>query len=566
MAKIQKVSTEVQSAILRKSAYSLPNNPTDSGYKADDIRKAFYKPIIDATNSALTEIDRIVDELNATIKNQTEQVDFVTSVQGVNYHGSDGFIYSYKDGVFSVTKYTGDAEVLLIPSEVCYLKKNYPVKIIKGKAFNGCAFTRVEIPASIETIERNAFFNCTKLKEVKFWGFTQNVNEEAFSSGADFIVPKKYLYLYDSTLNLVYSHLYPFDTIESLVEDISKKITKSSTPGIVYGTTDDGANSTQSEISYDSKAVGNSLVRRTYDGYFDVADPVQEKHPVNKKYADTFGASVDFSIDQDYVLTLVLKDKNGKPLSQKAVDLPIESLVKNASYGDGKLTLAFQSGDTVDIDVSSLTKGLVGEDKLKSELNKRLYLEEPSGVQTDYVTIVKDSYNSYYQHLMHAVATPTVNNNYGAWQGVLRRSQGEICAQTPNTGNNYDLINRGFLKSELSKIGTFKWVDYSSTIQRKKVYAVMVGIGQTAHEDGSYRFAMPPVFVYANDSNVTEYFNYNYDFYLEGYFKTGGKGSFHLNTSGTGYSKTVTLYNQTKADGASWDWNVCEIIKMLIKE
>lgn len=326
MAKIQKVSTEVQSAILRKSAYSLPNNPTDSGYKADDIRKAFYKPIIDATNSALTEIDRIVDELNATIKNQTEQVDFVTSVQGINYHGSDGFMYSYKDGVFSVTKYTGDAEVLLIPSEVCYLKKNYPVKTIKEKAFNGCAFTRVEIPASIETIERNAFFNCTKLKEVKFWGYTQNVNG-AFSPGTDFIVPKKYLNHYDSALNLVYSHLYPFDTIESLVEDISKKITKSSTPGIVYGTTDDGAISTQSEISYDSEVIGNSLVHRTYDGYFDVADPVQEKHPVNKKYADTFGASVDFSIDQDYVLTLVLKDKNGKPLSQKAVDLPIESLV-----------------------------------------------------------------------------------------------------------------------------------------------------------------------------------------------------------------------------------------------
>lgn len=565
MAKIQKVSTEVKSAILRKSAYSLPNNPTDSGYKADDIRKAFYKPIIDATNSALTEIDRIVNELNATIKNQTEQVDFVTSVQGVNYHGSDGFIYSYKDGVFSVTKYTGDAEVLLIPSEVCYSGKNYPVKTIKEKAFNGCAFTRVEIPASIETIESNAFLNCSELKEVKFWGYTQHIYEK-LSGNIDFFVPKKYLSYYENIFLSKTNRIFTFDTIESLVEDISKKITKSSTPGIVYGTTDDGAISTQSEISYDSEVIGNSLVRRTYDGYFDVADPVQEKHPVNKKYADTFGASVDFSIDQDYVLTLVLKDKNGKPLSQKAVDLPIESLVKNASYGDGKLTLAFQSGDTVDIDVSSLTKGLVGEDKFKSELNKRLYLEEPSGVQTDYVTIVKDSYNSYYQHLMRAVATPTVNNNYGAWQGVLRRSQGEICAQTPYTGNNYDLINREFLKSELSKIGTFKWVDFSATIQRKKVYAVMVGIGQTAHEDGSYRFAMPPVFVYANDSNVIEYFHYNYDFYLEDYFKTGGKGSFHLNTSGTGYSKTVTLYNQTMADGASWDWDVCEIIKMLIKE
>ena len=45
MAKVQKINAEVKSAIQRKSAYSLPNNPTDSGYKADDIRRAFYKPM-----------------------------------------------------------------------------------------------------------------------------------------------------------------------------------------------------------------------------------------------------------------------------------------------------------------------------------------------------------------------------------------------------------------------------------------------------------------------------------------------------------------------------------------
>ena len=64
MARIQNISAETKSAIQRKSAYSLPNNPTDSGYKANDIRNAFYKPIIDAANSALTEIDRVVNELD----------------------------------------------------------------------------------------------------------------------------------------------------------------------------------------------------------------------------------------------------------------------------------------------------------------------------------------------------------------------------------------------------------------------------------------------------------------------------------------------------------------------
>ena len=38
MDRIQKVNAEVKSAIQRKSAYTLPNNPTDSGWKANDMR------------------------------------------------------------------------------------------------------------------------------------------------------------------------------------------------------------------------------------------------------------------------------------------------------------------------------------------------------------------------------------------------------------------------------------------------------------------------------------------------------------------------------------------------
>lgn len=53
MAKIKKVSAETKAAIRRKSAYTLPNNPTDSGYKADDIRRAFWQPIVDISQSAI---------------------------------------------------------------------------------------------------------------------------------------------------------------------------------------------------------------------------------------------------------------------------------------------------------------------------------------------------------------------------------------------------------------------------------------------------------------------------------------------------------------------------------
>lgn len=72
--KIEKVKASVKAAIKRKSAYSLPNNPIEGGYKADDIRKAFYSPIIDDENSAISEIDRVINDINAAFDEMTESI------------------------------------------------------------------------------------------------------------------------------------------------------------------------------------------------------------------------------------------------------------------------------------------------------------------------------------------------------------------------------------------------------------------------------------------------------------------------------------------------------------
>lgn len=64
MGAIKNISPEVLEAIKRKSAFTLPDNPGASGYKPEDIRRALYRPILDATNSALAEIDRVIDEIN----------------------------------------------------------------------------------------------------------------------------------------------------------------------------------------------------------------------------------------------------------------------------------------------------------------------------------------------------------------------------------------------------------------------------------------------------------------------------------------------------------------------
>lgn len=74
-----------------------------------------------------------------------------------------------------------------------------------------------------------------------------------------------------------------------LTEKLNDKLNASNTPGIVYGNTNDGSISEPTEIPYTPylrDEGGESIVSRTYDGYFDVKVPVQDLHPVNKKYGD----------------------------------------------------------------------------------------------------------------------------------------------------------------------------------------------------------------------------------------------------------------------------------------
>lgn len=67
VTRIHNVSADTKSKISRKSAQTLPNHPSEMGYSAEEIKRRFYQPILDATNSALAEIDRVVDEMNTAI-------------------------------------------------------------------------------------------------------------------------------------------------------------------------------------------------------------------------------------------------------------------------------------------------------------------------------------------------------------------------------------------------------------------------------------------------------------------------------------------------------------------
>ena len=64
---VAKTTNEVKLAIERKTAKTLPDQPTARGYKAATIKGALYKWLSDPTNSLFAELDRIVDAFNSEI-------------------------------------------------------------------------------------------------------------------------------------------------------------------------------------------------------------------------------------------------------------------------------------------------------------------------------------------------------------------------------------------------------------------------------------------------------------------------------------------------------------------
>ena len=73
------------------------------------------------------------------------------------------------------------------------------------------------------------------------------------------------------------------------------------------------------------------------------------------------GNKIDLSIDSDYKITATLYDKNNTLLSTSSViDLPLETMVVNASYDDitQELVLTLKNGNTLRVSIAGLVSGL----------------------------------------------------------------------------------------------------------------------------------------------------------------------------------------------------------------
>lgn len=71
---IANISNNTKNEIINKSAKTLPTNPSARGMSADQIRKAFWAPVVESENSILTELDRVIKESNASFIAQGEAI------------------------------------------------------------------------------------------------------------------------------------------------------------------------------------------------------------------------------------------------------------------------------------------------------------------------------------------------------------------------------------------------------------------------------------------------------------------------------------------------------------
>lgn len=164
----------------------------------------------------------------------------------------------------------------------------------------------------------------------------------------------------------------PEITVQEALGAVANKLDKQNTPSTVYGV---NADSEQVMLPYSLQAAPSTLARRDLAGQINVPlTPTDNANATSKGYVDSFGKSIELTMDSEYKLYLTLKDANGNILgTTQVVDLPLESVVVGGSYDsvNKALVLILDNGETISIPIGDLIDGLVSEEQLESALEEK---------------------------------------------------------------------------------------------------------------------------------------------------------------------------------------------------
>ncbi len=101
-------------------------------------------------------------------------------VGGISFASADtygDYTYTVSNGEATITKYTGSATYLTIPSSL----GGYPVRTIGNSAFDySDSFVTLTIPSTVKTIENYAFYDCDGLQNLTVPGNVVSIGNHAF--------------------------------------------------------------------------------------------------------------------------------------------------------------------------------------------------------------------------------------------------------------------------------------------------------------------------------------------------------------------------------------------------
>ena len=211
-------------------------------------------------------------------------------------------------------------------------------------------------------------------------------------------------------------------------------------------------------------------------------------HYYNKTATDTrfslvteTGTNFTLSIDPTtFVMTAILKDKNGRALSTQTVDLPLESVVVGGRYDSEtrEVVLTLENGSVVRFSVADLVSGLQSEitdsNKLSSDLvddtnsvNKFVTATDKTNwdakLDTDDLTdYVK---NTDYANESKAGVIKPNNASYGT---NVSQSSGVLYGTTKTyqayqSFNNNGFVSKGTLENVIEGKGLVSNTDYATT-------------------------------------------------------------------------------------------------------
>lgn len=268
------------------------------------------------------------------------------------------------------------------------------------------------------------------------------------------------------------------------------------------------------------------------------------------------GSSIELSVNSTtYVMTLNLKDINGNTISTGTVDLPLETMVVNATYDrtTKEIVLTLQSGTTVRFSVADLVSGLVSEttfnstvESLQQSINaKQNEITSTNKLNSDLVDDTnqtnkfvtsqeKNTWNSKYdkptsgipkadlasdvQTSLEKADTAIQPTDYASSSkaGVIKTSNSygttlsashEILATTKtyqeyNSAGNGTFISKGTLENVITGKGLVSDTDYATN---QKGGVVKIGRGSNILPDGT---------IYANVYNYTVYKSADNSFFI----------------------------------------------------